>query len=81
MKVKVLFFAAFRDITKCDDHHVVLSASARVADLLQALYHSFPALKPYSRHTRVAVNNEFAMKGTELRNGDEICLFPPVSGG
>ncbi|TMH36468.1 MAG: molybdopterin converting factor subunit 1 [Betaproteobacteria bacterium] len=33
------------------------------------------------RAVRVAVNHDIAGPGTPIRSGDEIALFPPVTGG
>ena len=40
-------------------------------------------LAPDGGHARVAyaVNREYASRGTVLRDGDELALIPPVSGG
>src|SRR3972149_6308191 len=40
-----------------------------------------PALLPYRPHTLFAVGQDYVAPEHPLRAGDEVCLFPPVSGG
>jgi molybdopterin converting factor small subunit len=79
MRVHVKLFALLRD------HHpgpnrsipleVELPEGARVADLVPALH--LPA-----KLVRTAfVNNQMADLQAELRDGDQVNLFPPVVGG
>ncbi len=39
------------------------------------------ALDGDGRNFRMAVNQDIAAAGTTLREGDEVALFPPVTGG
>ena len=40
-----------------------------------------PSLGPISGSLQVAVNAEYAPRDASLRDGDEVALIPPVSGG
>lgn len=60
---------------------VTLPDGATVADLLQALADGYPALAPALPSALAAVNRAFADPDTPLAPGDEVALFPPVSGG
>jgi molybdopterin converting factor small subunit len=51
-----------------------------VAELQRLLLERYPAFGDLSS-LRVAVNAEFGESDTPLREGDEIVLIPPVSGG
>lgn len=57
---------------------------ARVRELvawLEAREPAFAALADQNRSIRVAVNQEFAGPDDPVSPGDEIALFPPVTGG
>ena len=47
----------------------------------QAMVDRHPALAPYRPHTLFAVGHDYVEPDHRLRPGDELCLFPPVSGG
>src|SRR3989442_15878136 len=49
--------------------------------LLVELVVKHPRLKGYEETMILAVNHEFAEPSARLRDGDEIALMPPVSGG
>ena len=40
-----------------------------------------PELSSWQEITRFAINMEFVPADTHLKNGDELVLIPPVSGG
>jgi molybdopterin synthase catalytic subunit len=58
---------------------VELPNGATVADLLEQLSAREPAVE--LRGVAVSVNAEYATGGQVLREGDEVGLLPPVSGG
>ena len=41
----------------------------------------FPSLEKYRYSVLFALNSEFASSDSPIRDGDEVALFPPVSGG
>jgi molybdopterin converting factor small subunit len=41
----------------------------------------FPALKPFYKELTFALNGEIVEKDTTLKDGDEVSLLPPMSGG
>lgn len=41
----------------------------------------YPRLRPLKEKLLVAVNAEYVDDDTALKNGDEVALIPPVSGG
>ena len=81
-RVRLLFFGAVREATAAAELVLDVPAPATVAAAREAVLDSYPALRRFGRSLLVAVNQEYA--GDEeapLRDGDELALFPPVSGG
>lgn len=81
IRVTTLFFASTRDAVGQRSLAVPLPEGATVDDLLQGLVSDYPALAPRCASLMVAVNSEYAQRSTRLRDGDEVALIPPVSGG
>lgn len=81
MEVQVRLFATLKDRIGREVISVHVPEGASVADLLQAVAEAYPALHPYLASAVVAVNHEFAFSQDTLQPGDEVALFPPVSGG
>jgi molybdopterin converting factor small subunit len=52
-----------------------------VGDLTDEVRRLFPMLAPPDVQIVVAVNADYAEPETVLRQGDDVCLIPPVSGG
>jgi molybdopterin synthase catalytic subunit len=81
MKVNVLFFATLKDRAGRDRLPLEVDDSATVADLKSRLAAEVPNLAPALPTALVSVNHEFAFAEDALHDGDEVALFPPVSGG
>ncbi len=84
MKITVRYFALLRE--RMGHESEVLTwddAEPTVARLRRHLADRAPALAGMLRDGTllVAVNREYAAAGSVLRDGDEVALFPPVSGG
>lgn len=85
MNVTVLYFARLREALGLAQETIALPAQTkRVADLLDLLrarggqwQAALAPAQPY----RVAVNQDMADGSTNLRDGDEVAIFPPVTGG
>lgn len=82
MRVKVLFFSVLRDVVGADRlDREVPEGGARLGDLVVSLAEDYPGLAAWQGRLLLAVNENYADAGTELRDGDEIALMPPVQGG
>lgn len=92
MRVKVLYFGVLRDQFGTSDEVVELPDEAAVGDLLRILRgrtsnHAtgnaarIDLEERLWRSLAVAVNREYGSASIVLRDGDEVALLPPVSGG
>lgn len=81
MTVRVRAFAAIRQALGSEMLTLELPTGARVAELLKELESRYPAIVPFRGRTVVTVNQSFATREQTIAPGDEIAVFPPVSGG
>ncbi len=81
MTLRVLLFAGLRERLRSDGADVQLPADATVRDLLRALGEQHPGLRELLPPCRVAVDQEFVGLDHPVREGDEVAVIPPVSGG
>ena len=81
MRVKVLYFANFRDHVGGKEEELEMPGGATVSDLLSKVEEVHPSLAEGLPTAVVAVNREFAFADESIKDGDEIAIFPPVSGG
>ena len=81
MKVRILFFARLRDLLGTESVELDSPDIESVGDAYRILLTRYPELEAFSRSLLVAVNQEFADWNTPVLEGDELALFPPVSGG
>ena len=85
VKISVLYFARLREALGIEREELALPDEApSVATLRQALVERGGAWQKElaaGRPVRVAVNQDMAREDTVLRNGDEVAIFPPVTGG
>lgn len=79
MRVRVLYFGALKDAFRCDGEWLELAAGASVADLVRVCRGRFA--NGIWESIAVAVNREYAQPSDVLKEGDEVALLPPVSGG
>jgi MoaE-MoaD fusion protein len=81
MQIRVLFFGVLKELTGTADEPVTLAANATVGDLLSQLESRSPRLKSMLSSVAMSVNEEYAGPDAKLKQGDEVGLLPPVSGG
>ena len=81
MKVRVLYFAVFRERLGTDAEDVELPAGAAVPALVAALEARHEPVRALRGRYRVAVNQAMAAGDEALADGDEVALIPPVAGG
>jgi molybdopterin synthase catalytic subunit len=81
MQVRVVYFSLLRDRAGTRREVVTVDEGTTVGQLKEHLGNLHSALVPSLPTTLAAVNREFAFPGEVLHEGDEVALFPPVSGG
>jgi sulfur-carrier protein len=83
--VKLLYFAWLRARIGQAEENLLLPSEVRdVAGLLDWLKGRGPGYRDALRDlsvVRVAVNQEYVGRDHPIRDGDEVALFPPVTGG
>jgi molybdopterin synthase catalytic subunit len=81
VRVTLLYFAACRERAGRSSEAVELPDGSTAADALAAACRAHPELAPVAGKLRLAVDQEFAPPEQPLRDGAELALIPPVSGG
>ncbi len=81
MKVQLRFFASVRERLGRREGELTLPEGATVSDVWTALSSQHPDLAELGASISFAVNQEYVDTAHCLRDGDEVALIPPVSGG
>ncbi len=81
MRIRVLFFASLADLTGTPEVPLDISAPSTIGSVISELAARFPGLSSYKGGILSAINSEYAPLDAPLKDGDEVALFPPVSGG
>jgi molybdopterin converting factor subunit 1 len=81
LKILIKFFASHREFVGSADIEIELSDNATVSELHQMLLEHYPDLKKLEDETIISVNKNYAEGDHVLQAGDEVALFPPISGG
>jgi molybdopterin converting factor subunit 1 len=80
-RVAVRVFARLRELAGAEVIYVPVPAGATADDVRRAVEVLYPDAKGLLAKCAVAVNNEYAAADQPIRDGDEVALIPPVSGG
>jgi molybdopterin converting factor subunit 1 len=79
MRIKVLFFASFREIVGTNSMELELADGATTANVFATICEKYPLLQQGS--VAIAVNKSYITDTVKLKDGDEVALLPPISGG
>ena len=83
--IRLVYLARLREALGIASEALELQPGAATVGALRALLAgrggAWAAELAPGRAVRIAVNHELADDGTALRAGDEVALFPPVTGG
>jgi len=87
MNIKVRLFANFREVTGRKDLSLEVDGGT-VMDAISSLIASYPGLRPLMLHdgalkpyVNALVNGKTSSPSDAIKEGDELAIFPPVSGG
>ena len=78
--MRLVFCAHLKDVTGCAGMELPLG-DVDCDGLWRQLLKVQPGLAPFRGHIRLARTGEFAGPDTRFKEGDEVALIPPVSGG
>jgi molybdopterin synthase catalytic subunit len=81
MRIRVRLFAIQRELAGTREVPLELAERGTVEDAWAALVERHPVLAPGRSFVRFARNADYAEPSTELADGDELAVIPPVSGG
>jgi len=81
VKVSLLLFASLREAVGERALSLELDEGATVADLKERLAREYPRLGPILPRVVCAIDDEYVAFEERLRDGAEVALIPPVSGG
>jgi molybdopterin synthase catalytic subunit len=81
VKVQVRLFARYREAVGQERLEVDLPEGGTVEAAWSAVVTRHPELARFRPFTLFAVGHDYVGADHPLRPGDELCLFPPVSGG
>jgi molybdopterin synthase catalytic subunit len=81
VRIRVLYFASLRQRLGFSEETLDLLETATIANLKDAVALAHPQVADSLRTSIASINREFALPEERLRPGDEVALFPPVSGG
>jgi molybdopterin synthase catalytic subunit len=80
-RVRVLLFGAAREEAGRAELSVEIAVPATAASAFEEILAACPELRRFGRSLLVAVNEEYAPPARAVKGGDEVAIFPPVSGG
>ena len=81
--MKIIYFAWIKEITSCEIEQIDSNEINNLDELKIFIISKYPDLKKHldQEILRFAVNQEYIIENINLKKGDEIAVFPPVSGG
>ena len=83
--ITILFFARGRELAGISEVSIDLQRAPDTAQLIKYLLSEYPRLSEIMATTVLSLNQEYldakADSIVPLKNGDEVAVIPPVSGG
>lgn len=80
-RVKVLFFAALREEAGASEASLELPDGSTTADIVAATQAQYPQLERLLPRCALAQNGNYVVEPSPLKDGDDVALIPPLSGG
>lgn len=81
VRVKVLLFARARELAGGSEFDLSVADGSTTADCVAELTTRFAALEVMRESIVVALNFNYITDPVEVKDGDELAIIPPISGG
>lgn len=81
MRVRVLLFGQLKDIVGRQEESLDLESGARLSAVMSHYSGRYPKFQGLNNSIACSINQEYAQGSAILKEGDEVGLLPPVSGG
>lgn len=81
MQVRVRLFARFRESAGKGELALEIPPKTTVGELWDCVAAQYQGLLPAKRYVLFAIGNEYVRPEHPVEEGQEVCCFPPVSGG
>jgi molybdopterin converting factor small subunit len=81
MRIRISLFAHHRQVAGVRRVEVEVPDGATVLDAWNALLVAVPALAAAASYSRFARNGVYVSTAEAVRDGDEVAVVPPISGG
>lgn len=81
ISINLLYFAFIKDITRSRNELIKLPYGTSVEKLLEILLAKYPKLSDAIDTIRISINYKVVGLDAILKEGDEVALLPPISGG
>lgn len=81
MNVRVRLFARYRELAGASELDLDVPAKSTALDVFDRIAERFPDMRSMRDSTLMAIDADYVRPHTELRDGEELALMPPVSGG
>lgn len=81
MRVRVLLFGVLKELFSGESQTLELPPGSTAGILVRRIFDGRPDLSSMESSLAIAVNKEYAPASYPLKEGDEVALLPPVSGG
>ena len=81
INITLLYFAFIKDITGVKFDLLELPSDISVKSLAEIILEKYPRLSNIINMIQISVNYKVVNWDTILKEGDEVALLPPISGG
>ena len=85
ISVKVVFFASFKERLDCSGLTIELEQGSKIQNLCSLLAEKGGLWQELfveaNKNVKIACNQQMVEISSQLKDGDEVAFFPPVTGG
>ena len=81
INIKILYFAFIKELTGVRSDKMKLPYGSTIHNLLTNILDIYPQIHNLLKSIKVSVNYKVVDTDTILKDGDEVALLPPISGG